>query len=223
MYNSKLVADEELQPDPSGRNRRRTQTGGVGSMPPMDARAARPFQNRPVRRAILGVIRTRFNPLVTRLAVTGRMQSIAMVHHQGRKSGRTYATPTSARPISGGFVIAMTFGPESDWVQNLLAAGGCEIDWKGRQYSLVHPEIIDWATARTAFSPLERILLRAIGMTSFIRLRHLLLMDVRDYDERNTEIEALHHAVHPAVTEEDAGVRQDLQLRKGGRGQEVRW
>jgi deazaflavin-dependent oxidoreductase (nitroreductase family) len=99
------------------------------------------------------------------------VQSIAMVHHRGRKSGRAYATPTSARPISDGFVIAMTFGPESDWVQNLLAAGGCEIDWKGSRYSLVDPEIIDWARARTAFSGPERILLRAIGMTSFIRLR----------------------------------------------------
>jgi deazaflavin-dependent oxidoreductase (nitroreductase family) len=101
------------------------------------------------------------------------MQSIAMVHHRGRKSGRIYATPTSARPTSDGFVIAMTFGPESDWVQNVLAAGGCEIDWKDRRYSLVDPEIIDWATARTVFSTPERILLRAIGMTSFLRLRRL--------------------------------------------------
>jgi deazaflavin-dependent oxidoreductase (nitroreductase family) len=171
MYNSKLAAGEELEPDPSGRDRQGTQTGGAGSMPPMDARAARPFQNRSVRRAVLGVIGMRFNPLVTRLAVGGRIQSIAMVHHRGRKSGRTYATPTSARPTGDGFVIAMTFGPESDWVQNVLAAGGCEIDWKGRRYSLVDPEIIDWSIARTAFSTPERILLRAIGMTSFIRLR----------------------------------------------------
>jgi hypothetical protein len=67
----------------------------------------------------------------------------------------------------------MTFGPQSDWVQNVLAAGGCEIDWKGRRYSLGEPEIIDWATARSAFSTGERLLLRAVGMTSFVRLRRL--------------------------------------------------
>jgi deazaflavin-dependent oxidoreductase (nitroreductase family) len=170
MYNSKLADGEELEPDPSTRDRWGTQTGEAESMPPLDARAARPFQNRSVRRAMLGVIGSRFNPLVARLAGGGRLQSIAMVHHRGRKSGRTYSTPTSARPTSNGFVIAMTFGPESDWVQNVLAAGGCEIDWKGRRYSLVDPEIIDWATARKDFSTPERILLRAIGMTSFVRL-----------------------------------------------------
>jgi hypothetical protein len=67
----------------------------------------------------------------------------------------------------------MTFGPQSDWVQNVLAAGECEIDWKGSRYSLVDPEIIDWATARGAFSARERLLLRVVGMTSFIRLRRL--------------------------------------------------
>jgi deazaflavin-dependent oxidoreductase (nitroreductase family) len=172
MYNSRLAAGEDLEPDPSSHGGRGTTSGGAPGLPPMDARAARPFQNRSIRRAMLGVIGSRFNPLVTRLAGGGRLQSVAMVHHRGRKSGRTYATPTSARPTSDGFVIAMTFGPESDWVQNVLAAGGCEIDWKGRRYALVDPEIIDWATARTAFSIPERILLRAIGMTSFVRLRH---------------------------------------------------
>jgi deazaflavin-dependent oxidoreductase (nitroreductase family) len=171
MYNSRLAGGEELDTDQSSRAGRHTKAGGGRGTPPLDARAARPFQNQSVRRAMLGVIGSRFNPVIIRLAGGGRMQSIAMVHHRGRKSGRTYATPTSARPTGDGFVIAMTFGPESDWVQNVLAAGGCEIDWKGRRYSLVDPEIIDWAAARTAFSTVERILLRTVGMTSFIQLR----------------------------------------------------
>src|SRR5215469_5184966 len=100
MHNSRLVATDEIKPD------RRS------GAPPTAARAARPFQNRSVRRTMLGVIGSRFNPLVMKLAVGGRLQSVAMVHHRGRRSGRSYATPTSARPTSDGFVIAMTFGPQ---------------------------------------------------------------------------------------------------------------
>ena len=31
-----------------------------------------------------------------------------------------------ARP--GGYVIALTYGPDADWVKNVLAAGGCELE-----------------------------------------------------------------------------------------------
>jgi hypothetical protein len=31
-----------------------------------------------------------------------------------------------------GFVIALTYGPDRDWVRNVLAAGGCTIEWRGR-------------------------------------------------------------------------------------------
>jgi len=35
-----------------------------------------------------------------------------------------------------GFVIALTYGRESEWVKNVLAAGGCELETRGVRYQL---------------------------------------------------------------------------------------
>jgi hypothetical protein len=66
-----------------------------------------------------------------RLLASGRgrrLMKVAVIHHQGRRSGRQYATPTSARPTRDGFVVPMTFGEGADWVRNVQAAGGCVIE-----------------------------------------------------------------------------------------------
>ena len=51
----------------------------------------------------------------------------ALVKHSGRKSGKGYETPIMAFPIQGDFMIALTYGPQVDWYQNVLAAGGCKL------------------------------------------------------------------------------------------------
>jgi len=54
------------------------------------------------------------------------------VSHVGRKSGRVYRTPLNAFRTDGGYIIALTYGAESDWVKNVLAAGSCELFTRGR-------------------------------------------------------------------------------------------
>ena len=44
----------------------------------------------------------------------------ALVEHLGRKSGNLYRTPILAFPITEGFVFALTYGRNVDWVKNLL-------------------------------------------------------------------------------------------------------
>ena len=46
-----------------------------------------------------------------------------VVTHVGRKSGKTYQTPLDAFPTTTGYVLVARYGPESDWVQNVLAGG----------------------------------------------------------------------------------------------------
>jgi len=48
----------------------------------------------------------------------------------------TSSTPPAAT------VIALTYGAESDWVKNVLAAGGCELITRDRRRQLTSPEII---------------------------------------------------------------------------------
>lgn len=112
------------------------------------------------------------NPLTLALAGSQRLPLLAVIHHRGRRSGRPYATPVGARPTADGFVIPLTFGERTDWFRNVLAAGGCVIRWHGVEYPVIEPEVVDWATARAACSPVERILMPLIGIEQFVRLRH---------------------------------------------------
>ena len=128
-----------------------------------------------VARAIRRVLRlgTRLlNPLILSLAGSQHLPMFAVIHHRGRRSGRSYSTPLGARPTADGFVLAITFGKQADWFRNVQAAGGCVIRWKGVDYPLIEPEVVDWATARPAFYPLERVVMPIIGIEQFVRLRN---------------------------------------------------
>jgi len=55
-----------------------------------------------------------------------------MVVHTGRRSGKAYRTPVMASVHGDEIVFPLLYGPESDWVQNLLAAGQAEVIRTGR-------------------------------------------------------------------------------------------
>jgi len=111
------------------------------------------------------------NPIILSFAGSRYLPVFAVIHHLGRRSGRTYSTPVAARKITDGFIIPLTFGQRADWFRNVQAAGGCTIRWKGADYPLLEPEVVDRATARPAFHPLERVLMPVIGIEQFVRLR----------------------------------------------------
>ena len=112
------------------------------------------------------------NPLILSLAGSRRLPMFAVIHHRGRRSGRLYSTPVGARLTRDGFVIPLTFGTQADWFRNVQASGGCVIRWKGADYTLIEPEVVDWATARSAFYPVERVVMPLIRIEHFVRLRH---------------------------------------------------
>ena len=69
------------------------------------------------------------------LAVTNRISSrfaprlpgFGIVTHVGRKSGRVYRTPVNVFRAPNGFLIALTYGRESEWVKNALAAASLRL------------------------------------------------------------------------------------------------
>lgn len=65
-----------------------------------------------------------------------------VVIHRGRQSGRVYRTPVNVFARPGGLVVALTYGPRSDWVRNVLAAGGCSIETRGRRLRLGSPRLV---------------------------------------------------------------------------------
>ncbi len=65
----------------------------------------------------------------------------AVIHHQGRKSGKAYQTPVVAMPTGDGFIFPLPYSEHADWCRNVLAAGGCRIEWRGRWYTLENPQL----------------------------------------------------------------------------------
>jgi deazaflavin-dependent oxidoreductase (nitroreductase family) len=95
---------------------------------------------------------------------------LGVVIHSGRRSGRRYETPVNVFSWDDGFVFALTYGRESQWVKNVLAAGGCELMTRGRRYRLEHPEVFRDERRRAAL-PIARPILGLVGANDFMRLR----------------------------------------------------
>jgi deazaflavin-dependent oxidoreductase (nitroreductase family) len=76
----------------------------------------------------------------------------AVVHHRGRKTGRDLSVPVAVRANSDAFLIALPWGPGTNWARNVLAAGGCTIRWKGADYRVTGPEVLGQSQARPYFS-----------------------------------------------------------------------
>jgi len=73
---------------------------------------------------------------------------MAVVHHVGRKSGRAYRTPVLAFPVEGGILTPLPYGTDTDWLLNLMAAGGGELEVFGRLREVENPRVIDVEAAR---------------------------------------------------------------------------
>ena len=99
------------------------------------------------------------------------MPGLGLVVHRGRRSGREYQTPVNVFPAGDGFVIALTYGAENtDWVQNVLAAGGCARSTRGRVLRVDSPRVYHDETRR-AIRPAERQMLKLLGVADFLSLR----------------------------------------------------
>lgn len=121
----------------------------------------------PLPRALARLNRVGLNRIVRYIAPW--FPGLGLVVHVGRKSGRVYRTPVNLFTADGHYTIALTYGPNSDWVRNVLAAGGCEVVHHNRRLELVDPRLVHDET-RAAIRPLERVFLRLFGVSDFLVL-----------------------------------------------------
>ena len=94
----------------------------------------------------------------------------AVVVHRGRKSGRVFWTPLWAFRRGDSYVIALTYGTGSDWLRNVTAAGGCELESRGRHYRLADPRIYHDETAADMPAPIRLVLRKVLKAPDFLRL-----------------------------------------------------
>ena len=111
------------------------------------------------------------NPLTLLIAGRRWMPVVGVIHHRGRKSGRMYATPLGMRPLGDAFVMPRTFGENAAWYLNVKAAGWCVVTYRGREYTLVEPQVIEYSAAAPAFPRYELLQFRLVGINEYLRMR----------------------------------------------------
>lgn len=112
--------------------------------------------NRSVTNRVFGLIPRRWSPFV-------------VVFHKGRRSGKRYATLAAAFTTEGGFVLTPTYGPDADWVRNILAAGSFAIEKRGVTYQLVNARLVPRAEAWLHLPGFVRLAMKALKVTWFVR------------------------------------------------------
>jgi deazaflavin-dependent oxidoreductase (nitroreductase family) len=113
-----------------------------------------------------------FNRAVTNRITSqfaARLPGFGILTHVGRQSGRVYRTPVNVFRAPDGLLIALTYGQESEWVRNVVAAGGCQLRTRGVRYLLSVPTIVH-DPSRRRFPVPVRMILGLIGANDFMQL-----------------------------------------------------
>jgi deazaflavin-dependent oxidoreductase (nitroreductase family) len=115
----------------------------------------------------------RFNRLVTNhltRPLARWLPGFGVIVHTGRKSHQQYRTPVNVFAAPDGYVIALTYGKDSDWVKNVQAADGCELITRGRRLRMTTPEIIH-DEHRGPVARFVRPILQLMRVADFLHLR----------------------------------------------------
>jgi deazaflavin-dependent oxidoreductase (nitroreductase family) len=106
----------------------------------------------------------RFNKVVTnRIQGTWawRLAPWVVVLHRGRRSGRTYRTPVMGHVGGGRVHVGVLYGEQSDWVRNVLAAGGGAVTRSGVTRELLAPRLLSGTEVRALPPAVRASTLRA--------------------------------------------------------------
>lgn len=120
------------------------------------------------RKRWLAKINIAFTNRITSL-FAGWLPGFGILKHVGRKSGKVYRTPVNVFRAPNGFIIALTYSSKSEWVKNVIAAGGCELKTRGNQYQLSAPRVVCDPTRRQFPIPV-RVVLRIVDADEYMEL-----------------------------------------------------
>jgi hypothetical protein len=76
-----------------------------------------------------------------------------------------------AHPTNDGFVLVVRYGPRSDWVRNILEAGGATLIIDGHDHRVAAPRLVTQQEAA------DRLLPGVDPGRDFLKAEHYLLVD----------------------------------------------
>lgn len=121
----------------------------------------------PLSRIVARFNRSGLNHVTRRIAPY--LPGFGVVVHRGRKSGRQYRTPVNVFAKPGGYLFALTYGKDADWVRNVLAAGECDLLHQRRLVHLTAPTIVHDPERRQVPGAV-RAVLGAIDVDDFLQM-----------------------------------------------------
>lgn len=139
----------------------------------------------PIPRVVARLNRRGLNRVLVHVAP--HVPGMGLLTHRGRRSGREFVIPVNVfwtdDGESGGARFALTYGSDSDWVKNVLAAGGCRLRTRRGETALTSPVLVRDAE-RSGLPPLVRFVLGVIRVDEFLDLH--VVVQVRGQDVRSS-------------------------------------
>jgi deazaflavin-dependent oxidoreductase (nitroreductase family) len=115
--------------------------------------------------------------LVSHGVVDNSAEEIGLMEHVGRRTGAVRVTPVHPVATDDGFRIIVPLGLQSQWAQNVLAAGRCRLQVGDMVYELDEPVLV----ASSMVDGLPRLARRAMDWLGF---RYLSLHRVAEMPGR---------------------------------------
>jgi deazaflavin-dependent oxidoreductase (nitroreductase family) len=115
---------------------------------------------------------TRVNLVVTNRLIApfaGWLPWFGVLEHVGRSTGTVRRTPINIFRRGNRCTIALTYGPDVQWLRNVEAAGRCRVRARGRWIVLVEPRRFT-DPSRRAMPLIVRPILAVLRVTEFVEL-----------------------------------------------------
>jgi len=116
---------------------------------------------------------TQLNKHVTNrlfLHFAGWLPPLAIIEHRGRKSGRRYRTPILAFPTNNGYIFALTYGRNVDWVKNLRTSGSGVLRYNASTEIVYNPRFVPYEKVKQIFPGPVRLFLEILHITDCISI-----------------------------------------------------
>ena len=107
------------------------------------------------------------NPITRRFA--GRLPMFGLIEYTGRKSGKVYRTPMNVFRDGNDWIFALTYGPDVQWVKNVVSSGECRLTSRGRTYRLDNPRQFEDASRSVMPFPVRQFL-GLLSVKDFLRM-----------------------------------------------------
>jgi deazaflavin-dependent oxidoreductase (nitroreductase family) len=118
----------------------------------------------------------RFNRHVTNPILrlwAGWAPAMGILEHVGRRSGSAYRTPLNVFSTDEGVAVLLSYGPNTDWLKNLTAAGKGRMQRYGKTFTVTDPRVMTKEEAAPSVKGLVRQIFSMLPFDEALLLRRV--------------------------------------------------